>query len=43
MRANAIVATAVVSFWLCSPVQANKYRIGRADCQSRGDRHQPVT
>ena len=25
MRANAIVATAVVSFWLCSPVQANKY------------------
>ncbi|HEY5859848.1 MAG TPA: hypothetical protein VIX62_06145, partial [Actinomycetota bacterium] len=25
MRANAIVATAVVSFWLCGPVQANKY------------------
>ena len=25
MRVNAIVTTAVVSFWLCSPVQANKY------------------
>jgi hypothetical protein len=25
MRVNAIVATAVVSFWLCSPLQANKY------------------
>ena len=25
MRANAIVATAVVSFWFCSPLQANKY------------------
>ena len=26
MRANAFVATAAVSFWLCSSVQADKYR-----------------